>query len=97
MMPRRLHKERLGRMVKQNWDCSRIENEQEEEEDDWQKENQMGMQWDEDEKLEEILERRRVERCSLQAEVMRKRYQSKWDMNECPRVTKRSEQKKRRK
>ena len=36
--------------------------EQEEEKDDWQKENQMGMQWDEDEKLEEILERRRMER-----------------------------------
>ena len=32
----------------------------------------MEMQWDEDEKLEEILERRRVEGSSLQAEVLQK-------------------------
>ena len=32
----------------------------------------MDMQWDEDEKLEEILERRRVEGGPLQAEVMQK-------------------------
>ena len=37
MMPSRL----------QNWDCWQIENEEEEEEDDWHKENQMGRQWDE--------------------------------------------------
>ena len=35
-----------------------IENEEEEDEDDWRKENQMGVQWDEDAKLEEILQRR---------------------------------------
>ena len=33
-----------------------IENEEEEDEDDWRKENQMGVHWDEDAKLEEILE-----------------------------------------
>ena len=38
----------------------------------WQKEHQMEMQWDGDEKLEEILERRRVEGCFSQAEVMQK-------------------------
>ena len=32
----------------------------------------MEVQWAEDEKLEEILEQERVERCSLQAEVMQK-------------------------
>ena len=40
-----------GQRVKQNWDCSHIENEEEEEEDDWQKEDQMEVQWDEEEKL----------------------------------------------
>ena len=28
--------------VEQNWDCSQIEHEEEEEEDDWGKENQYG-------------------------------------------------------
>ena len=42
-----------GQRVKQNWDCSQIENE-EEEEDDWQNEHQMGRQWDEDEQFEEF-------------------------------------------
>ena len=45
---------------------------QEEEEEDWQKEDQMEVQWAEDEKLEEILERRRMEGSSLKAEVMQK-------------------------
>ena len=70
-MPSRLHKEQLGKHVKQSWDSSQIENE-EEEEYDWQKEDQMEMQWVEDEKLEEIPERRRREGNSLQAEVMQK-------------------------
>ena len=52
-----------GQSVKQNWDCSQIENEEEE---DWQKENQMEVQWAEDEKLEETLERRRMGGGSLQ-------------------------------
>ena len=60
-----------GQRVKQSWDCSQIDNEEEEEEDDWQKEDQMGRQWDEDEKLEEFLERRRMEGSSLQVEVMK--------------------------
>ena len=61
-----------GQRVKQLWDCSQIENEEDEEEDDWQKENQMGMQLEEDEKLEEIVERRRMEGRPLQVEVMQK-------------------------
>ena len=62
----------VGQSVKQSWDCSRTEIEEGDEEEVWQKENQMGLQWVEDEKLEEILEQRRMERCSLQAEVMQK-------------------------
>ena len=50
---------RKGR-VKQSWDYSQIEKIKEEEEEEvWQKENQMELQWAEDEKLEESLERRR--------------------------------------
>ena len=58
--------------MKQNCDCSQIENEEEEKEEVWQKANQMEMQWAEDEKLEKSLERRRMEGSSLQAEVMQK-------------------------
>ena len=58
--------------VKESWCCSQIENEEEEEEEVWQKENQMGTQWAEDEKLENCLERTRMEGSSLQAEVMQK-------------------------
>ena len=38
----------VGQRVKQNWDCSQIGNEEEEEEKDWQEENQMAAQWDEE-------------------------------------------------
>ena len=58
-----------GQSVEQNWDCSHIEND--EEEDDWQKENQMEVQRDEDDKLEETLARR-MEGASLQVVVMQK-------------------------
>ena len=50
-----------GQSVKQSWDCSQIENEEEDEEELWQKENQMELQWAEDEKLEESSEQRRME------------------------------------
>ena len=62
----------VGQSVKQNWDSSHIENEEEEDEEDWQKKDQMEVQWAEDEKLEETLERRRMEGSSLQVEVMQK-------------------------
>ena len=51
----------FGQSVKQRWDCSQIENEEEDEEEDWQKEDPMEVHWAEDEKLEEVLERRRME------------------------------------
>ena len=62
----------VGQSVKQSWDCSQIEKEEEEEEDDWQKEDQIEVQWAEDEKLEKSVERRRMEGGSLQAEVTQK-------------------------
>ena len=71
-MPRRMHN---GQSVKQNWDCSQIENEEEEEEEEeenWQNEDQMEERWAEDHKLEEILERRRMEDSTVQLEGMQK-------------------------
>ena len=52
----------VGQSVMQCWDCPQIENGEEEEEEVWQKENQMELRWAEDEKLEETLEQRRMER-----------------------------------
>ena len=49
----------LGQNVKQGWDCSQIVNEEEEDEEVWQEENQMVLQWAKDEKLEEILEQKK--------------------------------------
>ena len=60
----------VGQSVKQGWDCSQVKNEEEEEEEVWQMENQMELLWSEGERLEKILERRRMEGNSLQAEVM---------------------------
>ena len=60
----------VGQSVKQGWDCSQVKNEEEEEEEVWQMENQMELQWSEGKRLEKILERRRMEGNSLQAEVM---------------------------
>ena len=62
----------VGQKVRSNCDCSQIEHEEEEEEKDWQEEDQMVGQWDEEHKLEEISERRRMEGNSLQLEVMQK-------------------------
>ena len=59
-----------GQSFMRSWDCSQIENEGEEER--WQEGVQMAAQWDEEQKLEEILERRRMEGRSLQWEVMQK-------------------------
>ena len=64
-------KRTVGQSAKQSWDCSPCESE-EEEEGDWQKEDQMEMQWVEDEKMEEILERGRAEGVPMQAEVLQK-------------------------
>ena len=68
-MPSWLSQRTVGQSVKQGCDCSQIGNEEQEEEEVWQKENQMELQWAEHEKLEKILERRRMEGSSLQADV----------------------------
>ena len=63
----------VGATCQAIWDCSQIEkNEEEKEEGHWPKEDQMEVQWDEDEKLEETLERRRMQGSSLQVDVMQK-------------------------
>ena len=59
-----------GQSLMRNWDCSQIE--KEEEEESWQEGDQMAAQWDAEQKLEEILERRRMEGSSLQLDVMQK-------------------------
>ena len=47
----------------QSWDCSQIENE--EEEASWHESDQMTEQWEEEQHLEGILERRRMDGDSL--------------------------------
>ena len=61
-----------GQSVKQNWDCSQIDSGEEEEDEDWQKGEQMEMLWVEDEKLQDIFKRQRAEGGCLQAEVLQK-------------------------
>ena len=46
-----------------SWDCSQIENEEEEE--SWQEGDQMAEQWEEEQHLEEVVERRRMEGSPL--------------------------------
>ena len=58
----------LDRM--QSWDCSQVENEEEEE--SWQEGDQMADQWEEKQHLEETVERRRVEGSSFKLDVMQK-------------------------
>ena len=50
-----------------SWDCSQIENEEEEE--SWREKDPMAAQWEEEQKLDVILERRRMEGSSVQLEV----------------------------
>ena len=54
----------------QRWDCSQIENEEEEE--SWQEGDQMAEQWEEEQHLEDIVERRRMEGSSLKLDVIQK-------------------------
>ena len=54
----------------QSWDCSLIENEEEEE--CWQEGDQMAEQWEEEQHVEEIVERRRMEGSSLKLDAMQK-------------------------
>ena len=51
----------VGQSFMRCWDCSQIESEEEEE--SWQEGDQMAAQWDEEQKMVEILERRRKPRA----------------------------------
>ena len=67
-------KEAIQRLVGQSGmrcrECSHIENEVEDE--SWREGDQMAAQWDEGQRQEEKLERRRMEGSPLQLEVMQK-------------------------
>ena len=73
-MPNQPHREQSGKVSSKFWDCSQIGNEEEEEEEDWQKEDQMEVQWVEDERSwrrfggeEGEKERRKVLECGRHA------------------------------
>ena len=57
-----------GHTLMRSWDCSQMVNEEEEER--WREGDQMAAQWEEEQKLEEIVERRGSEGSSLKLEVM---------------------------
>ena len=57
-----------GQGLRLSWGCSQFENEDEEE--SWQEGDQMAAQREEEQELEEIMERRRMEGSSLQLNVM---------------------------
>ena len=59
-----------GQDLMQRWDCSQIENEEEEE--SWQEGDQMAEQWVEEQHLEGIVERRRTEGSSLKLNAMQR-------------------------
>ena len=59
-----------GQNPMQRSDCSQIENEEQEE--SWQEGDQMAEQWEEEQHLEDIVERRRVEGSSLKWDVIQK-------------------------
>ena len=62
-------------------DCSRVENEEGEE--SWREGDQIAAQWDKEQKVEEIVERRRIEGSSLKVEVMQKGTTASGCMNAC--------------
>ena len=53
-------------------DCSKIEHDEEEEEESWQEGDQIAEQWEEEQCLEDIVEIRRMEGSSLKLDVTRK-------------------------
>ena len=59
-----------GQNTIQRWDSSQIENEEEEE--GWQEGDQMAEQWEEEQHLDDIVERRRMDGISLKLDVMQK-------------------------
>ena len=58
----------VGESVVRRWDCSQIEDEGEEE--SWREGDQMAAQWEEEQNMEETMERRRIEGKALKLEVM---------------------------
>ena len=60
----------VERSFMRSWDCSQIESEEEEE--SWRERDQMAAQWEEEQKLDEIVEQRRIEGDCWKLEVMRK-------------------------
>ena len=54
-----------------SWDCSQIENEEEEE--GWQENEKMAEQWEEEQHLEETVERRRMEGNSSKLDVLQQK------------------------
>ena len=61
-----------------SWDCTQIVNEEEEE--SWRERDHVAAQWIEEQKLEEILEQRRIEGDSSSWRSC-ERHRSKWCMN----------------
>ena len=59
-----------GQDLMQRWDCTQIENEEEEER--WQEGDPMAEPWGEKQQLEGIVEGRRIEGSSLTLDAMRK-------------------------
>ena len=62
-----------------SWDCLQIENEEEKE--SWQEGDHMAEQWEEEQQMEGIVERRRIEGSSLKLDAMQKVLW--WQMNAC--------------
>ena len=58
-----------GQNTMQRWDCSQIENEEEE---SWLESDQMAEQWEEEQHLNDMVERRRMEGSSLKLDVIQK-------------------------
>ena len=64
--------EPVGQNARQDWDCSQIEDRYEGEIFDWYEEDQWKGQWEEDEKMEEFLEQKRVDGGAWHVEAMQK-------------------------
>ena len=72
MMPGQPRKEQSGKRSSKIGTAHKSKTKKRREVKGWQEEDQMAAQCDEEQKWEEILERRRMERNSLQLEVMQK-------------------------
>ena len=66
---RMILKRPVEQSLMRSWRCSQIENEVEDE--SWRASDQMAAKWEEEQKLEEIVEQRRIEGDPLKVKVMR--------------------------